>query len=153
MSIRIYAEDIESGEEESIDNYRDLFIPLTKEKPSLEDALDQLYLSVNVKNAEIKRNKVIEECKKNLEKKFEKIQKIHPNITKNEALIIFTYTYEDDSKQELTPYKILNKILLSNDKKNGLQKICKYFFILLKALRHLTPFNSKNQILYKTLEK
>ena len=150
MTKRICAAENETGQEESIDSYRDLFLPLINQTPSLEEALDQLYDSMNIENVEIQRNKVIKECKNDLKEKFEKIQKIHPKITKDEALIICSYTYED-SKYKLSPYKILNSNLVSNTRKNGIKKVCKYFFILLKALRHLTPFNPKNKILYRSL--
>ena len=160
-SRRIFAEEPETQKEEPIDNsqkeesindYRDLFLPLVNENPSLEDALDQLYESLNIKNVETQRNKVIKACKKNLEKKFEKIEKIHPKITENEALIICTYTYED-SKPKLSPYKILNTNIVSNNRKNGIKNVCKYFYILLKALRRLTPFNANNKLLHRALRQ
>ena len=149
---RIYAEGLETGKEESVDDYRDLFLPLIEENPTLEDALDELYESMNLKNVENQRNKVIKGCKRNFEEKFEKIKKVHPNISKNDALIICTYTYED-TKRKLCPYKILNTNLVSNDRKKGIRNVCKYFFILLKALRNLTPFNANNKILYRALEQ
>ena len=71
----------------------------------------------------------------------------NPEITKKEALIIFSYTYQD-SKPELSPYKILNSFLESNDRENGIKKVAKYFFILMKALSCLTPFISEDEILY-----
>ena len=142
----------ETGKEETVDNYKDLFLSLIEENPSLEDALDELYMTLNLTNIETQRKYVIKECKRHLENKFKKIKETHPNVTKDEALTICTYTYED-AKQELSPYKILNRNLISNDRRNGIKKVCKYFFILLKAIRHLTPFNANDIILYRALRK
>ena len=153
MSRRAYVEEtvVEKIKEESINDYRDLFLSLVKENPSLEDALDQLYNSINLGNIEKQRNKVIKKCQKILEQNFEKIIKMHPNVTKDESLIICTYTYEDEYKAKLSPYKILNSNLVSNDRKNGIKNISKYFYILLKSLRNLTPFNPENKIIYRAL--
>ena len=145
-------EDQEIGDEISINKYKDLFLPLLKQIPSLEEALDQLYNSMNINDVKSQRNKVIKECKEKIEKNFEKIKKIHPNITKNEALIINTYTYED-SETKLSPYKILNNNLISDGKKNEIKNVYKYCFILLKALRQLTPFNANDIILYRALKE
>ena len=137
----------ETGKEKSIDNYRDLFLPLIENNPSLEEALDQLYSSINLKNYEAQRNKVINECKENRSKKFLKILKTHPKINKKAILIILTFTYIDPVPN-LSPYLILNSNLESNDRENGIKKVSKYFFILIKSLRYLTPINTDEEILY-----
>ena len=135
---------------QSVDDYKDLFTPFIKETPTLENALYQLYASENILNIKAQVEKIISESKKIVDKKFEEIKKIYPNLTKNEALIICSYKYKDE-KEELSPSEILNKNL--NDKTNGLKNISQYFFIFLKALRNLTPFNAKDKILYNEVNE
>ena len=142
------------GKEVSINNFRDIFRELIEKKPTLEEALDQLYKSLGLKNFQIKRNNVIKNCEKVIEKKFDKIKKVQPYITKNEAIIICTYTYEEkgeDPQNTQSPYIILNSNLVENDRKKGIENVSKYFYILLKALRKLTLFNCNNKNLYRIL--
>ena len=138
--------------EESLNNYEEIFLALSNQNITLEDALDQMYSKL-VKNVKEKREKIIKKCKKIIDEQFEDIHKIYPNITKDEALVICTYTYEDDKKQELSPYSILNQNLVSNERRKGINNISKYFFLLLKNLRKLTVNIKKNQELYRAINR
>ena len=151
MSRIIDDKENETGKEESVDNYKELFLPFVEKNPTLKEALDQMYQSQNLNNVESQSNRVIAQCKKELKKRFKKIKKNNPNITEEEALIICTYTYQDNGG--LSPYTILNKNLVANDRKNGIRNISKYFFILLKSLRNLTPFNANGKILYRAIRQ
>ena len=150
MSRTIGKNDSENEKVESINNYRDLFKPLVRKPPTIESALDQLYESMELEDPETQRNIVISECKKYVEKNFEKIKNVHPNVTEEEALVIAIYSYED-SKSKLSPYRVLNTNLVSNDRKNGIKKVTEYCFLLLKSIRNLTPFKMDGKLLFRGL--
>ena len=63
------------AKEVSINNYKEIFVDLLKENITLEDALDQMYSSLNEK-AQKQRNKVLKECKRIIKKQFKDIHKI-----------------------------------------------------------------------------
>ena len=142
-----------STQKESVDNYQDLFLSFVSKNPTLVEAIDQLYKykQLDAKGIEEQRKKVIETSNKSLEKKLADIQKAYPNIKKAEALIIFTYTYEDD-ELELTPYQILNQNLVSENRREGVKRVSKYLFILLKALRKLPRFNANGKYLFRAIK-
>ena len=76
------------------------------------------------------------------------------NISKEDAYIICSYTCESRIK-DFSPYKILNKNLLSEDKQNGIEKISKYLYILLKAVRQLPKYmpDRDNKYLFRCINK
>ena len=96
-------------------------------------------------NAKLDKEKLYElyndlnrKCEDEINKKWELIKKEHPNITKNDALIIAAYTYEPKGKFEnYSPYRLLNTSLVTTNGKNGVQNIEKYLLIFLCALRKL----------------
>ena len=138
--------------EESIDNYKDLFLPLVEKSPTLEEAIDQLLKSEKLEEEDVhlKRTKIIKESMKIVEKNFERIVKVHPNVTKDEALVISTYCYEDEDYR-CSLYKILNKNIVSQDRRNGISNVYKYCFLLLKSLRHLNIIKLDGQFLFRVL--
>ena len=79
------------------------------------------------------------EHEKVIDKNLGKIKNKYPNITNEDIQIISSYTCE--SKDEnLSPYKLLNKNLVSENRKQGIQKISKYLFIFLNSLRKLERY-------------
>ena len=48
MSLNYYNEEEDYKKEESVNNYKDLFISYEKELPSLTDALNQMFKSKNL---------------------------------------------------------------------------------------------------------
>ena len=150
MSRYIKENEKETGAEVSINNYEDLFKGLLDEKPTIEEAIDQMLKNANIENYEAKRKKILKQCRELVEKNFEKIISDHPNVTKEEAVVVCTYTYED-SDGEASLYRILNTNLVANNRKNGIEKVSKYFLLLLHALRQLTPFSGLGRILYRVL--
>ncbi len=61
-------------------------------------------------------------------------KKKYPKITKEDSIIISSYTCESKDNK-FSPYKILNINLVSENRKEGLKNISKYLYILLKSLR------------------
>ena len=78
-----------TGKEEFTDKYREYIFKELKEKENitLEEALDQMYDSLfqDVKDVKKQVAKVIRKCNETIEKQFNDIHKIYPDITKDEA--------------------------------------------------------------------
>ena len=152
MSHQCYFEEEENAKEESIDNYCDLFIEYQEKPPTLKEALNQLFTSGGVPENELdnyindivyKAGKVFTERKKDINEKY-------PKITLEEASVITSYTCEALQKK-FNPYKILNKNLVSDDRKQGLQNVSKYFYLLLMTLRKL-PRCYPDKQLYRCID-
>ena len=146
MSLHYYSEKEENKKEESINNYKDIFIKYIDNPPSLEEALNQLFSSNGAEKEEINdlTKDIITKCKKIIDINFNKIQKLYPKITYDDSLIISSYTCES-YKEKYNPYKILNSNLVEDDRKKGINNISKYFFILLQSLRKLTKYYPKKE--------
>ena len=85
-------------------------------------------------------NEICLKVKNHLADKYhDEIKNIYPNINYEDARIISSYTCEL-SCAEFSPYKILNKNLVSKNRFNGITKILKYLYIFLKSLRKLKRF-------------
>ena len=147
MSLIFYSEEEENQKEESINKYKDLFDEYKNQSISLIDALIQMFTSSGIEKNKIKDliTKLIKKCKNKIESNSNKIKEKYPSISKDEAIIISSYTCEAEDNQ-YSPYKILNRNLVSDDRKNGLKNISKYFYILLNSLRKLKRY-------YPTKEK
>lgn len=67
-------------------------------------------------------------------------------------MFIYMRTCEAKSP-DFSPYKILNRNLANENRKEGLQKVSKYLYILLMALRKLPKFypNEKDKYLYRSI--
>ena len=156
MSVRFYAEEEERiTKEDSINNYNDLFKDFIKKPPNIEEALRQMLFSYEAPREEI--NDLVEDIfkksKSTIEKNFDQIRKEYPNISKDEAIIISSYTCE--SKQvNYSPYKMLNRALVSKNRKLGLDNVSKYLFILLRSLRKLKRYypDPKSNFLYRCID-
>lgn len=157
MSLHFCCDNENNEKEESIDNYKDLFIDYINNHPTLEEALHQLFKSGGVPANEI--DEYIKDIKDNAkefliddkDRKY-KIKEKYPNITVEESFIIFSYTSEAKDP-EFSPYKILNRNLVSENRKEGLKKISKYLYLLLMAIRKLPKYypNNEKKYLYRCI--
>ena len=67
-------------------------------------------------------------------------------------MIISSYTCEAKDKN-YSPYRLLNKSLVSKNRKYGIENVSKYLYILLTSLRKLERFypDPKNNFLYRCI--
>ena len=154
MSICFSLDNEDINIEDSINNHDNLFYQYKKEKPSLREALLQMFNSCHIseKEAEEYTNDIICKTKNIVSKNISEIKNKYPNIGKHDALIISSYTCE--SKNEIfSPYKILNSNLVSKNRVSGIKNISKYLFILLKSLRKLPKYypTSYSKNLYRCI--
>ena len=155
MSIKFYDKNEGIERDESIDNYKHLFSEFIKNPPSLDESLYQIFQSGELEENKI--NTFIEQlkkdCESNLKDRWNDINKKYPSLTHEQAIIIATYTCEAmDSRY--SPYKILNRNLVSSNREQGLKKVSKYFFLLLKTLRLLPRYYPppSNNFLYRCIQ-
>ena len=139
MSKSFYSEN-EENSFETLNNYEYLLKNFTSKPPTLEEALIELIRNGGATKNEANEiyNHLFLVCNERINKKWEEIHKEHPNISKQDALIISSYTYDPKPMYEkYSPYRLLNTNLVSNNRKNGVSNIDKYLFIFLRALRRL----------------
>ena len=150
-------EPLNARQRQSINDFKELFTDYENNTPTLEEALYQMFISSNFEERKSKNlaQKIVKNCQDKINEIYRYNNKYNHfleslKITKEEACIICSYTYESEEEKDFLPYKILNKSLLSEDKRHGLEKISKYFYILLKALRKLPKYymDSTNKYLY-----
>ena len=159
MSINFFPDEegCPKNNEETINNYKDLFKDYGSNLPSLKEALLHLYNSSGLSEQESNKytNEILNKTKYELGKNDfynNKIKKTYPNISFDEAQIIASYTYEADI-ETYSPYRILNINLVSEDRKKGLKKISKYLYILLLSLRKLPRYIPEKKVLYRCIRK
>ena len=137
-------EEEENKSEESINNYKYLFYNYEKNIPTLNEALNQMFKSSGLDDTTVNNltEDIIMQCKMEINNRFYKINQKYKNISKNDAYIICSYTCETSNPDYriYSPYKLLNKNLVSKDRQYGIGSISKYLFILLKALRKLDRY-------------
>jgi len=154
MSLIFYSEEEDNNKEESISKYKDMFLDYENKKPTLSEALTQMFISSGAEQnqSKILVKDILSKCKSTIDNNLDKIKKEHPNISKDDAYIICSYTCES-KKSKYSPYRLLNRNLVSENRKNGINKISKYLFILLRALRKLKRFypNKENKYLYRCI--
>ena len=145
-----------NSSEESINKHNELFERYINNVPTLKDALKQMLFSAGVGYLKSERmiKEIFDRCKEHLYYKFTQISNKYKNITLEEAQIISSYTFEFNNFEDrcYSPYKILNKNLVSKERHKGIGNISKYLFILLKSLRKLDRFYTKNN-LYRSINK
>ena len=156
MSLIFYSEQEDNNKEESINKYKDLFINYEQKLPTLEEALNQMFISAGADK--IKSDKLIKDillkCKETIDDNLDKIKEKYNKINKEDAYNICSYTCESE-KQEYSPYRIMNQNLVSENRKNGLNNISNYLYILLNSLRKLSRYypSKKNKYLYRCITK
>jgi len=101
---------------------------------------------------------IISKCKSKIDEIFDKIIiEKYPNITKDDAYIICSYTCESKETENgeeysrYSPYRLLNQNMISNDRKKGINNISKYLYILLNSLRKLEIYQPYNNTLYRCI--
>ena len=96
MSLNFYSENEDNFKEESINNYKDLFIDYLDNPPSLSDALKQMFISSGAtegKSQELIKD-LISKTDSILKQNGEKIKSKYPNISTEDIKIIASYTCE-----------------------------------------------------------
>ena len=133
MSSIFYSPDEDNIKEESINNYSYLFESYNNNPPTLKEALSEMYLLSKISKNKVNElvDEIISNCGNKIKDRMVDINNKYENITKEDAIIICSYTYESDD-DEYSPYKILNKNIVSNNRENGLKIVSKYFLFLLK---------------------
>ena len=149
MSLNFYAPEEVCEKEESINNYKSLFSSYKNLKLNLPDSLYQMFENQKLSNIKCKEltQDILNKCKSKIDQRVAKIKNKYKNISIEEAYIICSYTCES-KESEYSPYKILNKNLVSENRKNGVDKVSKYLYILLKTLRKLPRFYPPKNINY-----
>ena len=156
MSKIFYLEEEENEKQESISKYNDLFEIYINNKPALNIALYEMYILSNLsreKSIDL-TNDILQKCQKKVDLNLTQIKSKYQNISREDAFIITSYTCES-KEPNFSPYKILNKNLVSEDRKNGLKIISKYLYILLYTLRKLPKYypTETKGYLYRCINK
>ena len=131
MSKSFYSENEEMNFEESLNKYEFLFKDIELKPPTLEDALIELFRNAGLSEKDSKEiyNHLYKICNNRVNEKFDEIRKQNPKISKEDALIISSYTYEPKKMYEkFSPYRLLNTNLVSADRKNGIINLKNIFF-------------------------
>ena len=150
MSVKFYSQNEENDFDESLNNYEFLFKnynhyyhpenPNASNSPTLEQSLIELFRNSGASVNEAKEiyDDLYMICNNKIKENWEKIKQENDNVSKKDALIISSYTYEAKPiYYKYSPYRLINVNLVANDRKNGLRCIDKYFFLLLSSLRRL----------------
>ena len=154
MSLNFYCEEEDQTTRGvSINQYKFLFNDYEDNPPNLSEAITQIYkealfLNDSIINETI--NEILNNCQKRIDSEFDTIKKQYNNITKEDAYIICSYTYETKNRA-LSPYRLLNQCLTYDDRKNGVSCVSKYLYILLKSLRKLPRYYPNDKYLYRCL--
>ena len=130
-----------NDEEDSINNYADIFNNYLSKPPTFSEALEQIFSFLKVENTKTLIKEIMTRSRNIVDNNFDKIHKNFPGITKEESMIISSFTLESDL------YFNVNKIL-RGDRKN-IKNISKYLFLFLKSLRKLKKHYPKH--LYKAI--
>lgn len=151
MSHQCYFEEEENEKAESIDNYSEIFLEYKENLPTLKEALKQLFISGFVPENEVNIyiDDILQKVNGIYEERKAKINEKYPTIIFEEAQVIISYTCEA-IQQKYSPYRILNKNIVMDDRKQGIQNVSKYFYILLMALRKLPRYYT-DKPLYRSL--
>ena len=131
---------------DSLNNYEYLFKNYSSNPPSLEEALTELFRNAKATKEEAKEilDHLLLCCKNKIDQNWDLIKKEHKNISRKDALIISSYTYEPKPMyKDYSPYRLLNTNLVANNRLNGIMCIEKYLFLFLQALRRLEKCKKK----------
>ena len=159
MSLNFYEEDedIEKPKEESLNNYIDLFKDYIYEVPNLREALIFIFKAANLNEEQINKytDDIITQCDKQMTKNFDQIKIKYPKITLEEAKIISSYTCESGMDSDYSPFRLLNRNMVSENRKQGIKNISKYLYMLLKSLRKLSRYQPQgnSKYLYRCVNK
>ena len=156
MSLLFYLEEEDNQRDESIDQYKDIFLKNQQKEEKLSNALYIMYLLSGVDKVKATSlvKDILVKCKETIENNYKQIKGKYPNLTGSDAMTICSYTCESfDSNY--SPYKVLNKNLVSENRRNGIKIILNYLSILLKSLRKLPKYYppKNNNYLYRCIGK
>ena len=152
MSKKFYSENEELNFDDSLNTFEDLFKYIKSKTPTLEEALLEMFENAQLSKNEAKElyNFLYIECNKKIENNWNSIRQEHKNITKIDALIISSYTYEPMAKyRKFSPYRLLNTNLVAINRKNGVKNVIKYLFLFLQSLRKLEK--CKKNVLFRCI--
>ena len=152
MSGSFYSENEELNFDESLNQYEFLFKDIQLKPPTLEEALIELFRNAGLSEKESKEiyEHLNTMCTNRVDKNWDLIRKQNPKISKKDALIISSYTYEPKKMYEkFSPYRLLNTNLVATNRKSGIINVEKYFFLLLVSLRGLTK--TKKEYLFRCI--
>jgi len=152
MSKHFYSENEELNFAESLNKYEFLFKDIKLEPPTLEEALIELFRNGGLSEKDSKEIYIhlYKMCNNKVGKNLDLIREQNPRISKNDALVISSYTYEPQKMYEkFSPYRLLNTNLVAENRKSGIINIEKYLFLLLAALRGLTK--TKKEYLFRCI--
>mgnify|MGYP002623999892 CR=1 FL=1 len=122
-------------------------VNISSKPPTLEEALIELFQNGGAPPNIAKEiyDNLLLMCKEIVNRNWASIKEENKDISKNDALIISSYTYEaKEEYKHYSPYILLNKNLVENDRKEGITKILKYLFLLLRALRRMNICKKQN---------
>ena len=155
MSLYFYIKKEENDKEESINNYNYLFQKYEYKKPTLSEALYQMFKSSNLneKFSQDFTEDILNKCHDKIDNDFDRIKQKYNNITKDDAYIISSYTLEANDKN-YSPYRILNQNLVSENRENGVSNVSKYLYIFLSSLRKLPRYYPRwDNYLYRCIKQ
>ena len=112
--------------------------------PSLDEALKQVFISGD--EPEEKLNDYMKDITGKINKfigdREIEIKKKYPDLSHDDSLTICSYTREAINS-DYSPYKILNRNLASDNRKEGLKKISKYLYILINSIKKIKKILSR----------
>lgn len=155
MSLYFYDINESIEKEESVDNYKNLFLEYYQKRPTLNEALEHMYFSSGLQPDYSKTliDSVINKVENFVDNNFTNMREKYPDITKEHAKIISSYTCEAVDKK-YSPYKVTNSNLVKEDRRKGVSNVSKYVFLLLSSLRTLKKFNpnAQQKVLFRCIQ-
>ena len=152
MSKKFYSENEELNLEESLNKYEYLFKDIKSKPPTLEEALIDMFENAGLPKKDAKElyDHLYLMCNQRVQDKWNLIKQEYYNISKNDALVISSYTYEPKKKfEKFSPYRLLNTNLVATNRKIGVINVEKYLFLFLRALRGLNK--TKKDVLFRCI--
>ena len=139
MSKKFYSESEELNFEGSLNDFDYLFKGFIYKPPTLKEALLDMFENAGLSEEDAKElyDHLYKMCDQRVQDKWNLIKQDSKfGFSKNDALIISSYTYEPMQKfKEYSPYRLLNTNLVATDRKKGVINVEKYLFLFLRALR------------------
>ena len=138
--------------ENSLEDFKYLLEDYVEKPPTLEEALMKLFQNAGLSQKDSKDiyNNLNKVCNHKVNNNWNLICEKNEGISKEDALILSSYTYEPENMyKDYSPYRLLNTSLVAKDRKKGVINVEKYLFLFLRALRGLK--RCKKNCLYRCL--
>ena len=154
MSIHFYDSNEDTIKNESINNFSSIFKEYSIKIPSLNDALNEMFISTGIPSQKAYEftKEIMLKSSEIIKYNFDLINQKYPIILEEEAKIISSYTCELTNPY-YSPYKILNRSLCEENREEGIKKVSKYFYIFLKALRKLDIYYPDKKYMFRYINK